>query len=91
MPEQESNPKPSKPPGTRSGNPDTRSENMKLIIRAERLTQIAFVLPAAVLIGWGIGALLDKWLHQDWIYIVGLVIGAAAGLTEAVRQALKED
>lgn len=82
MSEQE--PKPDKPA-------DTRSENMKLIIRAERLTQIAFVLPAAVLIGWGIGVLLDKWLHQDWIYIVGLVLGAAAGLTEAVRQALKED
>lgn len=84
MAEQQPKPEPGKPT-------DTRSENMKLIIRAERLTQIAFVLPAAVLIGWGIGALLDKWLHQNWIYIVGLVLGAAAGLTEAVRQALKED
>ena len=64
---------------------------MKLIIRAEKMTQIAFVMPAAVLIGWGLGALLDKWLHQNWIYIVGLVMGAAAGLFEAVRQALRED
>lgn len=84
MPEQEPKPEPEK-------KTDTRSENMKMIIRAERLTQIAFVLPAAVLIGWGIGALLDKWLHQHWIYIVGLILGCIGGLTEAVRQALKED
>jgi F0F1-type ATP synthase assembly protein I len=66
-----------------------RSEGMDTIVKAERLTQIAFVLPAAVVIGWGGGALLDKWLHQDWIYIVGLILGAIAGLFEAVRQALR--
>lgn len=75
-------------------NPDSkqggkrRSETMKLVMQAERLTQIAFVMPAAVLIGWGIGALLDKWLGLHWIYIAGLVVGAVAGLVEAVRQAL---
>lgn len=59
------------------------------IAQAERLLQIAFVLPAAVLIGWGAGALLDKWLHTNWIYIVGLLFGSAAGLFEAVRQAMR--
>jgi F0F1-type ATP synthase assembly protein I len=83
MPEEQPNPDKKKPP--------QRSESMKLIIRAEKMTQIAFVMPAAVLIGWSIGALLDKWLHTGWIYIVGLVVGAAAGLFEAVRQALRED
>lgn len=83
--------KPNPDPKAKRGNRPQRSENMETLIRAERLTQIAFVLPAAVLIGWGIGALLDMWLHQHWIYIVGLVLGAAGGLTEAVRQALKED
>jgi len=88
MPDSQPNPdetKPSKDEGPK------RSENMKLLIKAEKLTQIAFVMPAAVLIGWGIGALLDKWLHTSWIYIVGLIVGAAAGLFEAVRQALRED
>lgn len=65
------------------------SEAVQMVIKAERLTQIAFVLPSAVVIGWGAGVLLDKWLGQHWIYIVGLVVGAAAGLTEAVRQALR--
>lgn len=63
---------------------------MQTILKAERLTQIAFVLPVAVLIGWGIGALLDKWLHQDWIYIAGVVLGAIAGMIEAIRQAFRE-
>jgi F0F1-type ATP synthase assembly protein I len=84
MAEQEQKPEKEKPS-------TERSESMKLLIKAERLTQIAFVLPAAVLIGWGIGALLDKWLHTGWIYIVGLVLGAVAGMVEAVRQALRED
>lgn len=84
MAEQEQKPRQEKPS-------DNRSESMKLLIKAERLTQIAFVLPAAVLVGWGIGALLDKWLHTGWIYIVGLVLGAVAGMFEAVRQALRED
>ena len=52
MAEQEQKPEKEKPS-------TERSESMKLLIKAERLTQIAFVLPAAVLIGWGIGALLD--------------------------------
>lgn len=88
MPEQEHKPEPEKP---KQGEPFSRSESMKLLIKAERLTQIAFVLPAAVLVGWGIGALLDMWLHTTWIYIVGLVLGAVAGMFEAVRQALRED
>jgi ATP synthase protein I len=66
-----------------------RSETMETIVKAERLTQIAFVMPIAVLIGWGAGALLDKWLHQSWIYMVGVVFGAIAGIVEAVRQALR--
>jgi F0F1-type ATP synthase assembly protein I len=68
-----------------------RSEGLDTLVKAERLTQIAFVLPAAVVIGWGAGALLDKWLHQHWIYIVGLILGAVAGMVEAVRQALRAD
>jgi len=65
------------------------SGGMNTFVQAERLLQLAFVLPAAVLIGWGAGALLDKWLHTDWIYIAGLLFGSAAGLVEVVRQAMR--
>jgi F0F1-type ATP synthase assembly protein I len=68
---------------------DLRGTGMNTLVQAESLLQIAFVLPAAVLIGWGAGALLDKWLHTNWIFIVGLLFGSAAGLLEVVRQALR--
>lgn len=62
--------------------------SLQSIAKAERLTQIALIMPCAVFIGWAAGAALDHWLHQHWIYIVGLIFGAVAGLIEAVRQAL---
>jgi F0F1-type ATP synthase assembly protein I len=55
------------------------------LVRAERLTQIAFILPAAVFVGWIAGAGLDKWLHQQWIYLVGLVLGVIAGFIQVLR------
>jgi F0F1-type ATP synthase assembly protein I len=66
-----------------------QSGGLNTLVQAEKLSQIAVVLPAAVVIGWGAGALMDKWLHQHWIYIAGLILGAIAGLVEAVRQALR--
>jgi ATP synthase protein I len=65
------------------------SGGLHTLVKAERLVQIALVLPTALVIGWGGGVLLDKWLHQHWIYVVGLIFGAIAGLVEAVRQALR--
>jgi ATP synthase protein I len=72
-------------------NPDTRKApgGLHTLVKAEKLVQIALVLPISLLIGWGGGVLLDKWLHQHWIYIVGILFGAAAGLIEAVREALR--
>jgi ATP synthase protein I len=71
--------------------PDTRktSGGLNTLVKAEKLMQIALVLPTALVIGWAGGALLDKWLHQHWIYIVGIIFGAIAGLMEAVRESLK--
>ena len=80
------NPNPDRGKSQRGAAPGS---GMKTLVQAESLLQIAFVLPAAVLIGWGAGALLDKWLHTHWIYVVGLLFGSAAGLVEVVRQALR--
>ena len=52
------------------------------VVRAEALIQIALLFPASTLIGWLIGIGLDHWLHQHWIYIVGLLLGAAAGFVQ---------
>ncbi len=73
-----------------SPNPDPKPAKPlgKSLVQAERLMQIALVLPIAVLIGWFFGALLDRWLHQTWITVVGLILGMIAGMLEAVRMAL---
>ncbi len=71
-------------------NPNRKQDGggLQSLVKAEKLMQIALVLPAAVFIGWIAGVALDHWLHKDWIYIVGLIVGSIAGLFEAVRQAL---
>ena len=71
-------------------NPDQKPQPgaAKSLVQSERLLQIALVLPIAVLLGWFLGALLDRWLHQSWITIVGIVLGMIAGMLEAVRMAL---
>ncbi len=65
--------------------PDKRS----FWITLARYSQLAFVLPAATVTGWIIGALLDRWLHTTWLYILGLLLGIAAGFVELVRTTLK--
>ena len=67
------------------GVPDKKSGSMQALVKVEKLTQIAFALPVAALVGWLLGALLDRWLHQHWIYIVGLVLGVIAGFVQVFR------
>lgn len=61
------------------------------MVRAERLTQIAFILPAAVCVGWLFGVALDHWLHQHWIYLAGIVLGCIAGFIDIFRLVLKNE
>lgn len=51
--------------------------------------QLGFVFPAATVVGWLIGAGLDKWLHTSWLYIVGLILGIVAGFVELIRTVTK--
>lgn len=73
------NPPPQKPGHKRDDG------GMQTLIHAEKLTQIAFILPVAVFVGWILGVALDKWLHQDWIYIAGIVFGSVAGFVQIFR------
>ncbi|HTV83029.1 MAG TPA: AtpZ/AtpI family protein [Acidobacteriaceae bacterium] len=65
--------------------PPPRNPLVDGVVRAERLLQIALILPLSVVVGWLIGAGLDKWLHQHWIYLVGVVFGSVAGFYEVFR------
>ena len=54
-------------------------------VQAARYSQLAFVLPAATFVGWLIGTALDRWLHTGWLYLLGLIVGIAAGFVELIR------
>jgi F0F1-type ATP synthase assembly protein I len=56
-----------------------------------RYSQLAFALPAATVAGWLIGAALDHWLHTKWLYLVGLILGIAAGFIELIRTVVSSD
>jgi len=60
---------------------------MHSLVEAEKLMQIAFLLPSAVLVGWGIGALAESHWHQKWMIAAGLILGCIAGLVSVIRVA----
>ena len=50
----------------------------------------AFALLGAVVAGLIIGWLLDRWLGtRPWLLVSGIVLGAAAGFYEFIRQTSK--
>ncbi len=55
------------------------------LVEAEKMVQIAILLPLAAVIGWLIGAWLDGRLHQTWIGMVGILFGGVSGLVYVVR------
>jgi F0F1-type ATP synthase assembly protein I len=57
------------------------------LVQAEKLLQIALVLPSATLIGWGAGAWADGRFHQSWISITGIIFGSISGMVYVIRQA----
>jgi ATP synthase protein I len=50
--------------------------------------RMSIELVAALFVGWGLGLLLDKLFHTNpWIMLVGIVLGFAAGVRNAIRTA----
>lgn len=52
---------------------------------------IAFLLPACVLVGFGIGYGLDRLFGTGFLRIIFLLLGVAAGIIEVVRELSKAD
>ncbi|MGA2856525.1 MAG: AtpZ/AtpI family protein [Candidatus Sulfotelmatobacter sp.] len=73
-------PKPSHDPG----------DQKTFWLQFARYSQLAFALPAAVVVGWLIGAVLDRWLHTTWLYLAGLLLGIAAGFVELIHTAMRD-
>jgi hypothetical protein len=63
----------------------------KMWVGAEKYIQLGLTIPAASVIGWILGQVLQHWLHWDWLPLGGLVFGSIAGLVYFIRVALSED
>lgn len=50
-----------------------------------RYSQIAFIIPAAVVVGLLVGKLLDYWFHTHWLFLAGVIVGAIAGFVDLIR------
>jgi F0F1-type ATP synthase assembly protein I len=61
------------------------SEKKNPLVQLARYSQLAFIFPAATVVGWLLGAALDKWLHTSWLYLAGLILGSIAGFVELIR------
>ena len=68
-------------------NDDSKQAKRNFALQVARYSEIGFIIPAAVLLGFFLGKLLDYWLHTKWIYIVGLIFGAVVGFVQMIRMA----
>jgi ATP synthase protein I len=58
---------------------------IEALVQAEKLMQIAILLPSAAFIGWRAGAWADSRLHTHWLGIAGIVFGGISGLVYVIR------
>ena len=64
------------------------------LVKAESMIQLAIALPAGCLIGWLLGSWADRHFHQNWLGILGIILGAIGGFIQIFATAsrfLKKD
>ena len=66
-------------------NQQTPAPKKSVLVQLANYSQLAFICPAATVVGWLIGAALDRWLHTTWLYLAGLILGIIAGFVELIR------
>jgi uncharacterized membrane protein YfcA len=76
---------PFNPPIPDSNKQNKGSSGVKSLAEAEKLMQIAILLPSSAFIGWLIGAWLGSHLHQAWMPLAGILFGGISGLVYVVR------
>jgi len=64
------------------------SSGVSALVEAEKMMQIALLLPCAAFIGWLLGAWIGGRLHQSWMGLAGIVFGGISGLVYVVRLAI---
>ena len=68
--------------------PDSTTKQKDPLVTLARYSEVGFVIPASILLGFFLGKLLDYWLHTKWLYLVGLLFGACVGFWQMIRMAM---
>jgi F0F1-type ATP synthase assembly protein I len=58
-------------------------------VMVARYSEIGFMIPAAVIVGYLMGLAGDYFLHTHWIYLFGIIFGAVVGFVSMIRRALE--
>ena len=66
-------------------------EDESALVTLLRYSEIGFIIPAAILLGYLIGKGLDHWLHRSWLPAAGVIFGIVAGFISMIRLALKSE
>ena len=59
------------------------------LVSLARYSEMGFIIPAAILLGFFLGKLADYWLHTKWLHLVGLLFGAVVGFWQMISMALR--
>ncbi len=68
--------------------PSSRPRKKDPLVSLARYSELGFIIPAAVLLGFFLGKLADYWLQTKWLYLVGLLFGAVVGFWQMIRMAV---
>lgn len=61
------------------------------LVTVLRYSEIGFIIPAAILLGYIVGKGLEHWLQKSWLPIAGVIFGVVAGFVSMIRLALKSE
>ena len=60
-------------------------------VQAGRYSQLAFLIPCSLLVGYAIGYYLDKAFETTFIRVIGLLVGVISGFIEMIREIQKNN
>lgn len=72
-------------------NPETGQPKKSVLVQLANYSELAFIFPAATVVGWLVGTALDRWLHTTWLYLAGLIVGIIAGFVALIRLVTSSD
>jgi len=73
--------------------PDDKRDSKDLqsaAIAWARYSEIAFIIPAAVVVGLLLGKLGDYFFHTHWLTVAGIIFGAIVGFIQLIRMVARD-